>query len=116
MFITIFIDFMYLNFISFNWYQNHLQNIIANPIRKIPAIITWILIALGILIFVNDKSNSISDAFIYGSLFGFISYGIYNFTNMATIQNWNYNLLIGDTLWGTLLCGIVSVIIKYFNF
>ena len=38
----------------------------------------------------------------YGALFGFLVYGVYDFTNFSTLRQWPFVLTLVDTAWGTL--------------
>jgi uncharacterized membrane protein len=74
----------------------------------ISASITYLLIALLIYFFiVKPQLNT-----IYAILLGFLVYGIYNGTNLATINLYNPKVAILDSMWGGLLFGIVSFLIK----
>ena len=83
------------------------------------AIITYMLLAFGIYFFIvspelnNSKLNKSKlnnyNILLKGSLFGLITYGIYNGTNLATITEWGVKEAVIDTIWGTILCGILSL-------
>ena len=78
------------------------------------AIITYMLLAFGIYFFIvspelnNSKLNNYN-ILLKGSLFGLITYGIYNGTNLATISERGVKEVVIDTIWGTILCGILSL-------
>ena len=63
-----------------------------------PAIFTYICLIFGIYYFVikDNLNKSLNDIGIRGAIFGFIVYGIYNGTN-----------------WGSILCGLVSILTVY---
>lgn len=72
-------------------------------------IVVWIL--LGLLIAINQHLVTFhTDPHIIGFVYGFIVYGVYNFTNHATLYKWNLSVVFTDTLWGTLNVGIVSIL------
>ena len=48
-------------------------------------------------------------------VFGFVVYGIYNATNKATIVEFGIKESFVDTMWGTILCGLISVLTIYIN-
>jgi len=80
-------------------------------------IVVWILIALFIAIdqcWVVKKAPF--DPRILGFIYGFIIYGVYNFTNYATLYKYNLKVVFTDTLWGSLNIGITSLIINHFMF
>ena len=48
-------------------------------------------------------SQSVFDAFWMGAIFGFVTYGTYNLTNMATIKDWSVQIVFIDLVWGSIL-------------
>jgi uncharacterized membrane protein len=94
-------------------YEKHFRNINngdMNPdsLQKIilGAIISYLLLALGLYVLVIKQNNSI----LYGCLYGLVVYGVYNYTNLSTITKYDYEVAIKDTLWGTILCGLMVAI------
>jgi uncharacterized membrane protein len=80
-------------------------------------IVVWVLIALFIAIdqcWVVKKAPF--DPRILGFIYGFIIYGVYNFTNYATLYKYNLKAVFTDTLWGSLNIGITTLIIHHFMF
>ena len=95
------LDTLYLSIVK-SWFQKMIKNVQHTDIRFsiIPAIITYIIIFLGLTYFILSKKNpSILDAF----LLGIVSYGIYEFTNLTTIKDWDPLFSAVDTLWGGIL-------------
>jgi uncharacterized membrane protein len=45
-----------------------------------------------------------------GAVIGFISYGTYEASNMATLRGWSWNMVAADVTWGTLLCAVVAAV------
>lgn len=45
-----------------------------------------------------------------GAVVGFISYGTYEATNMATLRGWAWPMLAADISWGTILSATVAAI------
>lgn len=78
----------------------------------------YLLLALGIYWFIvrpeiDNQSVNYINVFGNGALLGLIIYGVYNGTNMATIHEWGVKEFWVDTIWGTLLSGIISLISIY---
>lgn len=74
-------------------------------VKWIPAILTYGLILLGlylILLYAQYESSK-PKVILYAFLFGIVSYGIYNFTNLAILTNYTTPVAIKDTLWGGVL-------------
>ena len=70
--------------------------------------IAWALLALGTQYFAIDSSSNKYQAFTKGALLGLVIYGVYDFTNMATIKGWTHSFVLQDVLWGTMLCGTIA--------
>lgn len=78
------------------------------------AIMVYLAIALGVVIFVTPKANgNLIAALLWGAAFGAVTYGIYDFTNHAILANWPLKISIIDIIWGATLCGTVSLVTTY---
>ncbi len=107
------IDLTWILIIMNSFYQRQLAGF-ARP-ESVPlwsAAFAWALIPLGIVLFVIPLSKTKVHAIIYGAFFGLILYGVYDFTNYATLAGWTLSMLIVDILWGTFLCSVSSLILK----
>ena len=80
------------------------------------ASIAYLCLVFGLYYFVikPNLNNSFLEIGKKGALFGFIIYGVYNGTNKATIAEFGMEEAIKDTLWGTILCMLISIITVYF--
>lgn len=84
----------------------------------VPAIATYILMTLSIVLFVIPRisdNDSWLIAFASGSAMGLIVYGIFDLTNLAIMKNYPIRFLIVDMIWGTVSFGIVSVLSSFFK-
>jgi uncharacterized membrane protein len=77
-------------------------------VRYIPAILAYVLMAVGIVFLVMPQSTSLGTALFFGGLFGLVGYGLYDLTNLATLSAWTVKLALVDMAWGTFLSGVVS--------
>lgn len=80
-----------------------------------PALLAWILIFSGAY-WQAKSSGSVRQAAINGAAFGFLAYGIYNATNLATIIKPNsasVRMAAQDTLWGTILASTLTASTYY---
>ena len=99
------IDLPWLYLTSKTWSSMILdiQNADVN-IKMLPALVVYI--ALGIL---QQFPSSIAEAF----LLGLTVYAVYDFTNLATFNNYYYSFALLDTLWGgvlfTLVYGLMTI-------
>jgi uncharacterized membrane protein len=77
-------------------------------VRYLPAALVYILMTIGLFVFVFPQAPTLVSAFLFGALFGFIAYGIYDLTNLATLSAWTVKFVVVDMVWGAFLCGVVA--------
>ncbi|MGH4117392.1 DUF2177 family protein [Clostridium sp.] len=73
----------------------------------------YLLYIIGIVFFVINpaiEKKSWKYALFAGMFFGFITYATYDLTNLATLKDWPFKITIIDLIWGSTLCGSVSLI------
>ena len=75
----------------------------------------WVFLTYGLYTFVLPHVTNYKQAFIQGSLFSFLVYGVYQATNAATLRSWNMPMPWIDLAWGTVLGGMVSLVMAYFH-
>lgn len=85
-------------------------------VNYIAAALVYICLSLGIVFFVMPLTNGIPlKGMMWGAIFGFLVYAIYDLTNLAIIYKWPLFISIIDMVWGGVLCGICSYIVTFFN-
>jgi uncharacterized membrane protein len=113
------IDLPVILYFNKDMYQKQFNRINNGDIKSgthvwISGAIAYLLLALGIYFFVVkqelvEEKQDYLKIFTKGSVLGLIIYGIYNGTNKATINEWGTEESIKDTIWGTILSGLLSV-------
>ena len=58
-------------------------------------------------------NESVFQAFWTAAVFGIVTYGTYNLTNMATIKDWSPTIVWIDMFWGGFLTGFSSAVGMY---
>lgn len=116
--LVLIIDIPVITLLFKSKWEKNIQNIQGSKlnIKPIYALITYILIPIGLFMFVYpkiDNKNWLQTSLLYGFLFGFISYGIFDFTNLSLIDKYPLDLAIIDSIWGGILCALVVTITKY---
>ena len=90
--------------------------------RYYSAIVVYLALALGIYVLVLPRirsSSSVSwkdrlqDSIMYGGAFGLASYATFDFTMHFMFEKWDLGVSIMDSVWGGVLCSIVTFIISY---
>lgn len=102
-----FISLFVLDLIWFTFMKKYYP-VTRSNINIYSAIFVWLLLCSAIAV---QIPKNISEAIVYGLLVGLVVYGIYNFTNLAILKEWNIKIAIIDTIWGTINCGIAALLI-----
>lgn len=92
-------------------FERHVGHLFADPFRLGPAGVFYLGYVAGVLWFVSVPALRAGDplaALIGGALLGLMAYGTYEFTNYATLRDWNLEQVIIDTLWGGVLTGFAA--------
>lgn len=79
-------------------------------VRILPAVLVYVLMAVGLVALVLPQAVGLPQAALFGALFGFVAYGIYDLTNLATLSAWTWRFSVVDMTWGTVLVSSVSSI------
>jgi uncharacterized membrane protein len=93
---------------QFGFYRGYVNGVVSN---RVLVLIMWLAVALllalsvtGVLYYVPAK-----DVVWVGMFLGFTVYFIFNTTSLSMFR-WSIVSAIGDTLWGTVLCGIAATV------
>jgi uncharacterized membrane protein len=84
-----------------------IQRIQGSPLKLsyLPAIIVYL--ALGYLLL---QTKTPLEAFYMGAA----TYAVYDFTNLATLKNYDFSFALVDTLWGGVLFALVRFVLNRF--
>jgi len=70
----------------------------------------YLLLGVGVAVFVVPRATSAGTALALGALFGLVVYGVYDLTNYSTLSNYPLRLTLVDMLWGAIACGTVALV------
>jgi uncharacterized membrane protein len=116
--ITLLVDLLWIGVLMKSFYLRELGEIARREggglaPRWGAVVLVYLVIPAGLVLFVRpvvaDEGRLIV-ALLRGALFGFILYGVYDFTNLATLEKWTVRMTLVDVAWGTTLCGSMSVV------
>lgn len=105
------IDIVWLSVVASRFYNDALGPLMADPIRLDIAVAFYALYVVGIVIFAvapGLETRSPARAAGRGALFGFFAYATYDLTNLATIQDWPWEVAAVDMPWGTALTAVAA--------
>jgi uncharacterized membrane protein len=97
--------------INNSFFKKTIQNVQKAPIKTnyVGVVLAYVFLVAMEYYFVIMKNLKAKDAF----LLGMGIYGVYEFTNLATLSNWPLSLVIMDTLWGGVLFASATCMIRY---
>jgi len=107
------IDMVWLGLVAKSFYQKHLGFLMRLKVNWIAALLFYLVFIVGILIFAvipARQAGSLMKAVLLGVLFGFFTYATYDMTNMATIKDWPFIVVVVDIIWGMVLTGSVATL------
>lgn len=87
---------------------------ITNKIPKynvIGAILAYLILIFAYKYFIIDKKMSPLDALILG----LVIYGIFDMTNIAIFEDYDWKIALIDMLWGGILLYIITKIYYFLN-
>jgi len=109
------VDMVWLGFLAKHIYAENIGHLLRKTDAGMApiwwaAILVYVCIALGILYWVVPSAQgNYMHALIGGIVLGFVTYGIYEFTNYSILNHWPLKITLIDLLWGMTLCGVSSV-------
>jgi uncharacterized membrane protein len=109
------IDFIWIGVLAGGFYKTQLAGMIRatkdfTAGHWSAAALVYVAIVGGIMFFVLPRSSSVSQAALYGAIFGLISYAIYELTNYSLLLGWPSKIVFVDIAWGVVLCALLSMV------
>lgn len=74
-----------------------------------PIAVIYLALAAGVFAFAVRPASTASDAGARGALLGFVVYAVYECTNYSLLKNWPLKLVVVDSLWGCVICGLSAL-------
>lgn len=105
------IDLIWLGLVAKGVYRKYLDPLLLDEFNWVAALIFYFIFLLGLMIFAivpSVEKGSLLAAVVLGGLFGFFCYATYDLTNLATLKNWPWQIVIIDMIWGTVLSATVA--------
>ena len=107
------IDFVWLGVVAKDFYRERLGALMLEQVNLPVAAVFYLIYIVGIVVFAISpalQAGSWKTALMLGGLFGFIAYGTYDVTNLATLRGWPVSVVIVDMAWGTVLTGVSATL------
>lgn len=106
------IDALWINGVMKPLFQTNIAGLLADQVRFGVAAGFYALYVAGIVYFAGLPAlngGGWSVGLVNGALLGFLAYGTYEATNMATLKGWTWTMVSVDILWGTALTGVSAL-------
>lgn len=106
------LDATYLLIIK-NYLNHQIKLVQGSPptLNIFGAIGCYICLIFVLYYFIIKRNSSILEAFLLGASI----YGVYEFTNYATLRAWKITTVIMDTIWGGVLFALTTYITRVFS-
>tara|TARA_R110002020_G_scaffold140233_5_gene311565 strand:- start:71 stop:472 length:402 start_codon:yes stop_codon:yes gene_type:complete len=106
------IDALWLGRVATTYYRGWIGNMMLEQPNFAAAAIFYLVYVAGVVYFAVMPAlngGGWTQAAIAGAILGFIAYGTYDMTNLATLKNWPIIMTVVDMSWGTILTSFAAV-------
>lgn len=109
------LDFLWIGLYMKNQYNVLIPSIQGGEMttRLDAAILTYALMIIGLVFFVQPRAFSVLGSIKYGFIFGTVLYGVFSFTNLTVITDWGEQIAYMDTLWGGIVYALAALVYFY---
>jgi len=116
------IDGLWLGVVAKSFYASQLEGHLRKKFLILPAALFYLAYTAG-LVFLAVRPTypdlPISNVAVYGAIVGFLAYGTYDITNLATLRDWPVVISVVDIVWGIVLSASVATLsaasVRYFG-
>lgn len=114
------LDILWIILFMKSKYLIQVEKIQHSPMKvnTVAMVLAYALMILGLCVFVvpyMSKQKSMINNVIHAGLFGLVVYGIFDFTNMAVLEQWDIKLAIIDIMWGCFVYIVAALTGSLFN-
>lgn len=101
-------DLIWLSLTARTFYKKHLGHLMAEQPLWWAALILYVLFIGGLQVLVIEPADSLSTAVWRGAVYGLVTYGTYDLTNLATLKGWPPVVAAVDMAWGAFLASAAA--------
>jgi uncharacterized membrane protein len=106
------IDFVWLSRVATTFYRSQIGDLLLKDFKVGYAAGFYLIYGAGLVFFAVKpalENGNLSTALLYGAFLGFLCYGTYDFTNLATLKGYTATVGFVDLAWGTVLTGVSAL-------
>lgn len=101
------LDALMLGMVMKPLFSRHIGPLMLADIRMIPAAAFYLAYVAGLLYLVSVPAlRTGAPVLIPAAVIGAMAYGTYEFTSYAIMKDWHWQMVVTDTLWGTVLTAL----------
>lgn len=122
-FITLLVlDYIWLGIVTKDFIIREFWNLVAVKdwsieVNLSAGLLAWAAISALVVTFVTLQFQGYGQVALYWALIGFLSYAMYDLTNLTFIQNYSLKFTLVDIVWGTFACSMVALSsYSFYNF
>ena len=106
-------DILWISYVMRPIFERHVGDMLLDSPRMAAAAAFFVVYVAGLMYFASAPAAAQGVwwlAVVHGAAIGFLAYGTYELTNVATLKGWNYNMLVTDIAWGVGLSSVTSLV------
>ncbi|MEW5906815.1 MAG: DUF2177 family protein [Elusimicrobiota bacterium] len=103
------LDLFWVGWAANAFYKSRLGHLMAERVYWPGAIGFYLIYPAAVWFFAVSPAASAGAAAARGAALGFTVYGVYNFTNLALLKGWTWQVVLADVAWGTLLTAAAAL-------
>lgn len=107
------IDFLGLGVVVKPVFDRQIGHLLLENFRLLPAFFFYAFFVAVLIWFVSLPALAQDKGLLWvalnAALLGAAAYGTYEFTSLAIMKDWTWNMVITDMIWGTTLTAISAV-------
>lgn len=107
------IDGIWLGVVAKSFYATHMGDLLRKNFLPLPAVAFYLVYTAGLVFLAvrpGQADVSLASVALYGAVVGFMAYGTYDMTNLATLRDWPWIISVVDMIWGTVLSATVATL------
>jgi len=115
--IMLLLDSVYLSLVK-NYFNTLVKNIQGKEItiKILGAVLCYLIMIIGLNVFIIQNGSyekDLQNRVIYGGLLGLLVYGVYDTTNYAIFNKWDFKTVVMDTLWGGVIFSLTTFLTSF---
>lgn len=112
------IDYIWLGFVMKDYFQSAIGHLMTDEVNLTIAALFYLFYAAGIVLLCIHPAmtdGGLVKALYLGAALGFLAYGTYDITNLATLKDYPVQMAVIDVAWGTGLTSLCAGAGYYFT-